>query len=69
MSLLTLKPTRDKNVDADDNTAAMIPASIKAPRNSGRSVSEAHIVALSGGSISGLPRLMIPPMPYTMTCI
>jgi hypothetical protein len=31
ISLLILKPTKDKNVDADDNAAAIIPAISNAP--------------------------------------
>ncbi len=47
MSLLALKPTSDRNVDADDKAAAMKPASINAPRNGGSKFNEAQIVALS----------------------
>ena len=43
--------------------AAVIPASIRAPSTSGSIVSDAQIIAPSGGSISVLPRLMTPPMP------
>ena len=35
ISLLTLKPIRDRNVDAEDSAAAMIPASNIAPRKLG----------------------------------
>ena len=63
MSLLTLKPTRDRNVDPDDKAAAVMPASRSAPNASGSMLSEAQIMALSGGSMSGARRLMMLPMP------
>ena len=58
ISLLALNPTSDRNVDADERMAAMMPASINAPSNFGIIVNDAQIVALSGGSRVGSPRLM-----------
>ena len=69
ISLLTLKPMRDKNVDADDSAAAIIPASNIAPRKLGTRFFAAHIMTVSEGEISGFARLINPPMPYTSTCI
>ena len=68
ISLLTLKPTSDRKVEADDSAAAVMPASISAPSASGSIVSDAQTIAPSGGSMPGSRRLMIAPMPYTMTC-
>ncbi len=63
ISLLALKPTSDRKVDADDRMAAMMPASINAPSHSGIIVRDAQIDALSGGSRFGSPRLMTAPRP------
>ena len=45
ISLLTLKPTIDRNVVADDNAAATIPAKTTAPSNGGMRFMAAQIIA------------------------
>ena len=63
ISLLTLKPTSDKNVDAEDSAAAIIPASKRAPRNEGTKFFAAQIITVSDGEIAGLAMLIRPPIP------
>ena len=63
MSLLTLKPIRDKKVDAEDSAAAIIPASKSAPRKVGTRFLAAQIITVSEGEIFGLARLINPPAP------
>ena len=62
-SWLTLKPTRDRNVEAEDSAAAMIPATSSAPSTGGTNWVAAQISTVSGGSIAGLARLITPPTP------
>ena len=63
ISLLMLKPTSERNVDADDRAAATIPASRKAPKISGTIDFEAHIRTVSEGLISVFAKFMSPPAP------
>ena len=63
ISLLTLKPTSDKKVDADDNAAAIMPANNSAPKISGTSDLAAQIMTVYEGVMSGLARLIKPPAP------
>ena len=56
ISLLALKPIRDKNVEADESPAERIPQINKLPRIGGRRFIDTQIIALSGGVISGLTR-------------
>ena len=63
MSLLMLKPTRDKKVDAEDRAAAIIPASKRAPKKLGTRFLAAHITTVSDGEIFGLATLIKPPIP------
>ena len=57
MSLLTLKPTSDKNVVAEDKAAAITPASNIAPISGGIMFIAAQIIVCSLGSMSALLRL------------
>jgi hypothetical protein len=61
ISLLPLKPTSDKKVEAEDSAAAMIPAISKTPGKVGIRFIAAQISAPSGGSMFGLLRLMAAP--------
>ena len=63
ISLLTLKPIRDKNVDAEDSAAAIIPASNIAPRKLGTRFLAAHIMTVSDGESPELARFISPPIP------
>jgi hypothetical protein len=56
--LLTLKPIRDRNVDAEDRAAATMPARSVAPRNGGTRFCAAHSITVSEGWISAFARLM-----------
>jgi len=57
ISLLTLNPTKDKKVVADDKAAAITPASSIAPMSGGIMFNAAHIMVSSWGKISSLLRL------------
>ena len=57
MSLLTLKPTKDRKVDADDSPAAKMPHTSSAPTMVGTSFMAAQMMTLSAGSMLGLLRL------------
>ena len=63
ISLLMLNPTNERNVDADDKAAATMPASNRAPNNSGTIVLAAHIKTVSDGVISAFAKFISPPMP------
>ena len=55
-SWLTLKPTSDRNVDAEDKPAASTPQMRSAPSAVGNRFIATQIMVLSGGVISGLIR-------------
>ena len=63
MSLLILKPTRDKKVEAEESAAATIPASNRAPKSVGTRFMEAQMITVSEGVMPGSAKLISPPAP------
>ena len=63
MSLLILKPTRDKKVEAEESAAATIPASNRAPKSVGTRFIEAQMITVSEGVMPGSAKLISPPAP------
>ena len=62
-SLLALKPTSERKVDAEESAAAMMPAKTRAPKKSGTRFLAAQINTVSDGTIFGLTRFTKPLRP------